>query len=364
MRVVTSEAYLGQCPFQEVDAGRVVPAWTRRSASRTSARRCASTAATPSPSRGPYGDDPILAVHDAAMLAWLDRAWEDWSRVGHTRPLFPSTFALDRLMGSAGGPPRAPSAVRPAAGYWCMDSSTGIVEGTTAAFRGAVDIALTAVDSVLDGAGVEYALCRPPGHHAGADYFGGYCFVNNAAIAVRTPRRAGRRAWRCSTSTTTTATARRRSSTTTRPCWSRPARRPRLRVPVVHRPRRRARQRAGDARQPQRPAARRHDRRRLPGGARGRARGRGGPSRGARGRLARRGRLPRRPDRLLRAHDRRLRAHRRADRRAGRAARDPAGGRLRRGRDRRQRRGLPRRRARRALPPSDQIAAVPPTRLP
>ncbi|MFP1768515.1 chorismate mutase family protein [Lonsdalea quercina] len=31
-----------------------------------------------------------------------------------------------------------------------------------------------------------YALCRPPGHHAGKDFLGGYCYLNNAAVAART----------------------------------------------------------------------------------------------------------------------------------------------------------------------------------
>jgi acetoin utilization deacetylase AcuC-like enzyme len=26
--------------------------------------------------------------------------------------------------------------------------------------------------------------CRPPGHHAGKDYAGGYCFINNASVAA------------------------------------------------------------------------------------------------------------------------------------------------------------------------------------
>ncbi|NJL48184.1 MAG: hypothetical protein HC929_12750 [Leptolyngbyaceae cyanobacterium SM2_5_2] len=29
-----------------------------------------------------------------------------------------------------------------------------------------------------------YALCRPPGHHAGRDFMGGYCYLNNAAVAA------------------------------------------------------------------------------------------------------------------------------------------------------------------------------------
>jgi acetoin utilization deacetylase AcuC-like enzyme len=44
---------------------------------------------------------------------------------------------------------------------------------------------------VLAGAHAAFALCRPPGHHAGADYMGGYCYLNNAAIAAEAARSAG-----------------------------------------------------------------------------------------------------------------------------------------------------------------------------
>jgi acetoin utilization deacetylase AcuC-like enzyme len=36
----------------------------------------------------------------------------------------------------------------------------------------------------LNGEGAAFALCRPPGHHAGRDYAGGYCFINNASVAA------------------------------------------------------------------------------------------------------------------------------------------------------------------------------------
>jgi acetoin utilization deacetylase AcuC-like enzyme len=37
------------------------------------------------------------------------------------------------------------------------------------------------------------ALTRPPGHHAGRDFFGGYCFINNAAVAAQALLDAGAR---------------------------------------------------------------------------------------------------------------------------------------------------------------------------
>jgi acetoin utilization deacetylase AcuC-like enzyme len=60
-----------------------------------------------------------------------------------------------------------------------------MVEGTYAAARAAVDIALTTTDLVLDGDNIVYGLCRPPGHHAAHAVYGGYCFLNNAAIAAQ-----------------------------------------------------------------------------------------------------------------------------------------------------------------------------------
>jgi acetoin utilization deacetylase AcuC-like enzyme len=57
-----------------------------------------------------------------------------------------------------------------------------------------VDVALTTADLVLDGAPMAYGLCRPPGHHTARSMYGGYCFLNNAAIAADAiARRTGER---------------------------------------------------------------------------------------------------------------------------------------------------------------------------
>ena len=51
--------------------------------------------------------------------------------------------------------------------------------------------ALDAAHAVADGARAAFALSRPPGHHAGADFYGGYCFLNNAALAAQALRDRG-----------------------------------------------------------------------------------------------------------------------------------------------------------------------------
>jgi acetoin utilization deacetylase AcuC-like enzyme len=53
------------------------------------------------------------------------------------------------------------------------------------AFEG-VRTAITAAERIVDGARFTYALCRPPGHHAGPAWLGGYCYLNTAGVAAQT----------------------------------------------------------------------------------------------------------------------------------------------------------------------------------
>jgi acetoin utilization deacetylase AcuC-like enzyme len=58
--------------------------------------------------------------------------------------------------------------------------------GLVAAAREGVRTAISAAQRTLSGAEFTYAVCRPPGHHAGPAFHAGYCYLNNAAAAVRT----------------------------------------------------------------------------------------------------------------------------------------------------------------------------------
>ncbi|MEI7743706.1 MAG: histone deacetylase family protein [Chloroflexota bacterium] len=133
-----------------------------------------------------HGEEPITAVHDPGLLAFLRDAWRDARRVGHKYPsLIPETLAV---WGATEGmsPQYRHETPRPEgrAGYWALDTSSPIVAGTYAAARSAVDVAMTAVDLVLGGETAVYGLCRPPGHHAARSMYGGFCYFNNAAIAA------------------------------------------------------------------------------------------------------------------------------------------------------------------------------------
>lgn len=133
-----------------------------------------------------HGPDPIAAVHDLELIDLVEHAWTDALAAGHDsdRPLLPDTFLLREY---AGRMPlgQLPGGRRDRLGAYCFDTATPIVSGTAAAARAAVDIALTVADRVLAGEPLAYGLCRPPGHHAGRNLIGGYCFYNNAAIVAQ-----------------------------------------------------------------------------------------------------------------------------------------------------------------------------------
>ncbi|MEO7911139.1 MAG: histone deacetylase family protein [Roseiflexaceae bacterium] len=122
--------------------------------------------------------DPIRAVHDHDYLAYLAQAYEHWVAAGgDPAAVLPSTLAVRWMSRRSVGPLVAP-------GYYSFDLSAPIVAGTYRAARATADAALTGAALLLEGQRLVYALCRPPGHHAGRDLYGGYCYLNNAAIAA------------------------------------------------------------------------------------------------------------------------------------------------------------------------------------
>ena len=125
-----------------------------------------------------FGLAPVLAVHDPQFVQFLERIWGDWVAEVGPIPAYPNIWPPRRS--------RMIPTVRPGAelGRYAVDMSSPILEGTWQAARAAVDCALTGAKLINKGEPSAFALCRPPGHHSGRDYFGGYCFLNNAAIAA------------------------------------------------------------------------------------------------------------------------------------------------------------------------------------
>ncbi len=133
-----------------------------------------------------HGLEPVLAVHDEGMVQYLQSAYaENLAYFGKAEPVLPGTFAM-RYTGSR------PKGFLGQLGYYAFGIGTPILEQTWEAAYWSAQSALTAADRVLAGERVTYALCRPPGHHAAQDLYGGFCYLNNVAIAARRLQREGK----------------------------------------------------------------------------------------------------------------------------------------------------------------------------
>jgi acetoin utilization deacetylase AcuC-like enzyme len=132
-----------------------------------------------------HGEAPLLRVHPRPYLDFLKSAFADWRSAG--RPGDASGYVWPVV----GRRPLDLDRIDARLGQYSMDASTPIAEGTWESAYWSAQTALSALDSVLAGERNAFALCRPPGHHAGADYMGGYCYLNNAAVAAEAARAAG-----------------------------------------------------------------------------------------------------------------------------------------------------------------------------
>lgn len=135
-----------------------------------------------------YGLAPVLAVHDADYIAFLENCWQAWHAAGHEGEAIPNIWPARTLRSD-----KIPRSVSGQLGYYALAAETSITEGTFAAAMASKDTALGAVDYTLATGEPCFGLCRPPGHHAAYDQFGGYCFFNNAAIAAQWAVSAGKR---------------------------------------------------------------------------------------------------------------------------------------------------------------------------
>jgi acetoin utilization deacetylase AcuC-like enzyme len=130
------------------------------------------------------GTAPIGRVHDADYLRFLQDAPRLWAEAGRPGEAIPYAFPI------VGRRPLNVKRVDALLGLYSFDATTPITGESWAASHGSAQSALAAAEAAL-AEGAAFALCRPPGHHAGADYCGGYCHLNTAAIAAQAMRDAG-----------------------------------------------------------------------------------------------------------------------------------------------------------------------------
>jgi len=131
----------------------------------------------------------LAQVHTPRYLAFLEGAWADWLALDVAnagRQPFPSVWPVRTLRCDV-----EPENFTARLGLYSMDNGSPLSAGTWAAAKAGADAAASAAKLLAAGERGVFCATRPPGHHAGADFMGGYCFLNNAAVAAQALRHQG-----------------------------------------------------------------------------------------------------------------------------------------------------------------------------
>lgn len=135
-----------------------------------------------------HGLDVVYQIHDPAFVTFLQRCYPLWEQ-----EFGPGRFATAYTFGMRGMDQVPNGSIHSMLSCYTFDVCAPFVEGTWKAIDAAKDIALTGVELMQAGERAVFSVCRPAGHHASQDLAGGYCYLNNAAIATQAHRNAGAR---------------------------------------------------------------------------------------------------------------------------------------------------------------------------
>jgi len=122
-------------------------------------------------------------VHSPRYLHFLRSAWSEWTALapGNAgKDAYPSNWPIRTMRSDI-----EPDSFMGRLGLYSMDSATPLTNGTWNAAKTGADCAINAAHALRLGERGSFALTRPPGHHAGFDFFGGDCYLNNAALAAQ-----------------------------------------------------------------------------------------------------------------------------------------------------------------------------------
>ncbi|WP_206956755.1 histone deacetylase family protein [Trinickia acidisoli] len=127
-----------------------------------------------------YPRSSYVGAHSERYIEFLAGAWGEWTSTGRTCQALPLVWPVRGLPSV-----ELPQFIDGKLGLFSMDAGSPINAGTWDAVCSSANSALTGIDRLSAGMRAAFALCRPPGHHAGREYMGGYCYLNNAAIAAQ-----------------------------------------------------------------------------------------------------------------------------------------------------------------------------------
>lgn len=128
----------------------------------------------------PFGIAAAKRVHTNDYIDFLPTVYPKWLAAGRSGTALPFAWPARGQRRD-----RIPASIDGLLGYYSFDACATLVEGTFEAVVSSLEVALTAAEMVKEGESAAFALCRPPGHHAGSGFMGGYCFINNAAAAAQ-----------------------------------------------------------------------------------------------------------------------------------------------------------------------------------
>ncbi len=180
MHTVFSPLHAGHSGNTELMDGRIVPAFEKPERVEMIRARVAAVGLGPILPPGEHDLATARQVHRPGYIDFLSRAWPLWAAAGRDGSAMASFWPVHGLRGDV-----APLELDGLLGFYTMDGGATFVAGTWNAVRASHDTALTAAALVQGGAPAAFALCRPPGHHASSRFAGGYCFINNAAVAAQ-----------------------------------------------------------------------------------------------------------------------------------------------------------------------------------
>lgn len=188
MKTVFSPRHLGHSSQLELVAGAIVPGFELPSRPQFVAERIRAVGLGPILEPAVHDLSTAAKVHRQDYLDFLPTVWDRWTAEGRSGTALPFTWPTRGLRGDV-----PPNFIDGLLGYYSFDAGAGFVEGSWDAIKSSHDVALSAAAIVQAGERAAFALCRPPGHHAGAAFAGGYCYINNAAVAAQWLRDNGAR---------------------------------------------------------------------------------------------------------------------------------------------------------------------------
>jgi acetoin utilization deacetylase AcuC-like enzyme len=176
-----SPAHLEHAPEQEFEGGKLTPAVEIPQRAERVRARIEDRKLGPILPPAEFGNAPLVRIHDAEFVAFLTEAHDEWVK----RYRDPEAAAVPSAWPARGLRTQLHGHIEARLGSYTFDTATPILKGTWEAARNAANVALSAARAIQQGAQSAFALARPPGHHASADLYGGYCYLNNVAIAAQ-----------------------------------------------------------------------------------------------------------------------------------------------------------------------------------